>query len=239
MTPNEQRGAAGQGAHDLADLLERGKTDGEAREEALRRATPWIREVIEESFAHSGYGADELFRPGYLGLLSAVCNFELARGRPFREYAGNLMRGEIRQHIRDREQPLSVPPWMNDLNRQIETAEARLLRETGRLPTLAELADAVNISEDGVIEIFKAREALSYVSLGAEQRANDPAPTIHTELIRSKRPVAFPIEHRIRIASALERLAELQQYLFRHLFETPTDAAHGPTRSDPATGRTG
>lgn len=212
------------------DLLERGKTDENAREEALRRATPWIHEVIAESFAHSGYGANELFRPGYLGLLSAVCNFELARGRPFREYAGNLIRGEIRQHIRGGEQQLRVPPWMSDLNRQIENAEARLLRETGKLPTLAELADAVNISEEGIVEIFKAREALSYVSLDAEQRANDPAPTIRTELIRSKHPVAFPIEHRIRIASALERLAELQQYLFRHLFEAPSDAA--PDRTD-------
>jgi len=225
MTPNEQRSAAGPDSDDLASLLERGKADADAREEALRRTTPWIRDVIEESLAPRGHGADAPFRPGYLGLLSAVCNFELARGRPFREYAGNLIRGEIRQHIRDREQPLRVPPWMNDLNRQIETAEARLLRETGRLPTLAELADAVNISEEGIVEIFKAREALSYVSLDAEQRANDPAPTIRTELIRSKRPVAFPIEHRIHIASALERLAELQQYLFRHLFETPTDAA--------------
>ncbi len=225
MATNERRSAAARDPDDLTDLLERGKTDGEAREEALRRATSWIHEIIAESFAHSGYGENELFRPGYLGLLSAVCNFELARGRPFREYAGNLIRGEIRQHIRDREQQQRVPPWMNDLNRQIENAEARLLRETGRLPTLVELADAVNISEEGIVEIFKAREALSYVSLDAEQRANDPAPTIRTDLIRSKRPVAFPIEHRIRIASALERLAELQQYLFRHLFEAPTDTA--------------
>jgi RNA polymerase sigma factor (sigma-70 family) len=225
MATNERRGRAQRGANDdLANLLRLGDTETSAREEVLRQATPWIHEIIEESFAHSGYAADDLFRPGYLGLLNAVCNFELARGRPFREYAGNLIRGEIRQHIRDREQPLQAPPWMDDLNRQIESAEARLLRETGRLPTLSELADAVNISEDGIIEIFKAREALSYVSLDIDQRANDPSPTIRTELIRSKRPSAFPIEHRIRIASALERLAELQQYLFRHLFDAPADA---------------
>ena len=215
--------------NDFAELLRRGKQDAEAREEALRRATPWIEEIIAESFASTGYARAELFQPGYLGLLNAVCNFELAHGRSFREYAGNLIRGEIRQHIRDREQALRVPSWMNDLNRQIENAEARLLRESGRLPSLAELADAVNISEEGIVEIFKAREALSYVSLDAAQRANDPAPTIQTERIRSKRPVAFPIEHRIRIASALERLAELQQYLFRHLFDAPAEAPTEPT----------
>ncbi|MDD4902995.1 MAG: sigma-70 domain-containing protein [Candidatus Bipolaricaulis sp.] len=230
MATNGRRDGAPRDADaDLIDLLRRGDADGSVREEALRRATPWVYEVIAESFARSGYSAEDLFRAGYLGLLNAVCNLELARGRPFREYAGNLIRGEIRQHIRDREQSFRVPPWMNDLNRQIETAEARLLRETGRLPTLSELADAVNISEEGVVEIFKAREALSYVSLDIDQRAKDPAPTIDAERIRGKRPTAFPIEHRIRIASALDRLAELQQYLFRHLFEAPTDASSGPT----------
>ncbi|MGD9676041.1 MAG: sigma-70 domain-containing protein [Candidatus Bipolaricaulia bacterium] len=210
---------------DLAQLLQRGDAEGTAREEALRRVTPWVYDVISESFARSGYAAEDLFRAGYLGLLNAVCNHKLAHGRPFREYAENLIRGEIRQHIRDQEQPSRVPPWMNDLNRQIENAEARLLRETGRLPTLSELADAVNISEEGVIEIFKARETLSYVSLDIDQRAKDPAPIIRAERIRGKRPTAFPIEHRIRIASALERLAELQQYLFRHLFDAPTDTS--------------
>ncbi len=93
---------------------------------------------------------------------------------------------------------------------------------------MAELADAVNITEDGIAEIFKAREALCYVSLDVAQRANDPAPRIDVNRIRSLRPVAFPIEHRVRIASALERLAELQQSLVQRLFDP---AAEGDGRS--------
>jgi len=108
---------------------------------------------------------------------------------------------------------------MRDLNRQIEGAEGRLLRELGRLPTLTELADEVNITEMGLAEIFKAREALSYVSLDMAQRENDPVPEIDLGRIRGKSPVAFPIEVRIKIASALERLADLQQYLLRNLFQ--------------------
>jgi len=192
--------------------------EGAAREELLRRMTPLIDGVIEESFSNSGFSREELFRPGYLGLLNAVHNYDLARGKPFPEYATNLIKGEIRQHIRDRVKRVKVPVWMKDLNRQIEAAEARLLRESGRLPTLGELAAAVNITEGGIAEIFKAREALSYVSLNADQRENDPVPQIDISKIRSSRPVPFPIEYRIKIASALERLSELQQDLFRALF---------------------
>ena len=204
---------------DLLRLLKEESEDiGAVREEILRRGTPIIGEVITATFPTSGFTAEELFRPGYLGLLNAVYNYGLSRGRSFREYAENLIKGEIRNHIRDRVGQAVIPDWMRDLNRQIEAAEARLLRETGRLPSLGQLAETVNITEEGLTEIFKAREALSYVSLDAGQRENDPVPKIDLSKIRSKRPSTFPIEHRIKLASALEKLAELQQYLLHSLF---------------------
>lgn len=191
----------------------------QAREELLRVAGPLVERVVREGFANSGFSPDELFRPGYLGLLNAVYNFDLRHKQPFTTYAENLIKGEVRGHIRDRAARVAAPHWMNDLNRQIERAQARLLRDIGRLPTLAELADEVNITEEGIAEIFKAREALSYVSLDAVQRENDPAPRIDVSRIRSLHPVAFPIEYRVRIASALEQLAELQQDLVQRLFD--------------------
>jgi RNA polymerase sigma-B factor len=190
-----------------------------AREELLRLAIPLVDAVVRDAFSTSGFTPDELFRPGYLGLLNAVYNFDLSRGQTFVTYAENLIKGEVRGHIRDQAARVAVPQWMHDLNRQIERAQARLLRELGRLPTLAELANSVNITEEGIAEIFKAREALCYVSLDAQQREHDPAPRIDIGRIRGVRAVPFPIEYRVRIASALERLAELQQSLVQHLFD--------------------
>jgi len=210
--------------HDLDDLLRRLKEEAEdidvVREEILHRGSPIIGEVIETTFRTSGFSSEELFRPGYLGLLNAVYNFDLSRGRTFREYAENLIKGEIRNHIRDQVKQAAIPSWMRDLNHQIEVAEARLLRETGQLPTLAELAETVNITEEGLAEIFKAREALSYVSLDAGQRENDPIPQIDMSRIRSQRSCPFPIEYRIKLAAALEKLADLQQYLLHSLFRS-------------------
>ena len=203
----------------LFDLLATPSADAVAvREEILKRATHLVDEVIEESFSQSGFSNEELFRPGYLGLLNAVYNVDFARGKAFGDYAKNLIKGEIRLHIRERIKTRQFPHWLKDLNRQIEVAEARLLRETGRLPSLVELSEAVNITEDGIAELFKAREALNYVSLNVDQRQTDPLPTIDLSKIRSKNPDAFPIQLRIRIASALEKLADLQQYLLRNLF---------------------
>jgi RNA polymerase sporulation-specific sigma factor len=211
--------------HSLDELLQRLSDERDdidiVREEVLRRGTSIIQDVIDESFATSGFDNEELFRPGYLGLMNAVYNFDLSHGKGFREYAENLVKGEIRHHIRDQVQRAPIPRWMKDLNRQIEVTEARLLRETGRLPSLSELAEAVNITEEGLAEVFKARETLSYVSLNAEQRENDPVFEIDITKIHSKQSVAFPVEYRIRLASALEKLADLQQYLLHSLFSSP------------------
>lgn len=202
----------------LEELASERETAGTLRERILERATPILDDVIAEFFPNTGFAHEELFRAGYLGLMSAVHNFDLAHGKPFREYAENLIKGEIREHIRERVGRLEVPRWMKDLNHQLEAAEARLLRETGELPSLSQLSSAVNITEEGIAEIFKAREALSYVSLSEDQRRSDPAPRIDLSRIRSLRATAFPVEVRIRLASALERLSELQQSLCHSLF---------------------
>lgn len=188
------------------------------REQILQRGASVIQDVIEAGFSSSGFEQEELFRPGYLGLMNAVYNFDLSHGKEFREYAENLIKGEIRHHIRDQVRRVPIPRWMKDLNRQIEITEARLLRETGKLPSLSELAEAINITEEGLAEIFKARETMSYVSLNVEERLNDPVFDIDISKIHSKQSVPFPVEYRIRLASALEKLADLQQYLLHSLF---------------------
>jgi len=205
----------------LGHLTDPARAASALREEALRRMTPWVRDIAALSFAESGIPEEDLFQAGYLGLLSAVYNADLARGQDFRTYAENLVKGEIRQHIRGVARPSAVPRWLRDLNRQIEAAEARILRRTGRLPTLQEVSQEVNLTEEATAEVLKARDALNYVSLREEERRTDPAPSIDIAKIRSARPDPFPIEDRIRIAAALEKLGELQELLLASLFAPP------------------
>lgn len=211
----------------LAQLVAHSDDDDKIREKILQRTAFLIDETIDEAFSRSGFSHEELFRAGYLGLLNATYNIEFSQEREFYDYARNLIKGEIRQHIRAQVKRAEFPHWMKGLNRHIEETQVRLLRELDRLPTLAELSDAVNLTEEAVAEILKAREALNYVSIDETQRRNDPLPKIDQSKIRNKRPEAFPIQYRIRIATALEKLGDLQQYLFSNLFSSEHDQQHG------------
>ena len=224
----QEDGSHDRSIDDLLVLLAAGSGDEDKiREKILGRTTFLIDETIDESFSQSGFSHEDLFRAGYLGLLNATYNIEFAHEKEFCDYARNLIKGEIRQHIRSHVKRAEFPHWMNGLNRQIEEAQIRLLHDLNRLPTLAELSDAVNLTEEGIAEILKAREALNYVSIDETQRRNDPLPEIDESRIRNKRPEAFPIQYRIRIATALEKFGDLQQYLFKNLFSSEHDQQSG------------
>ncbi len=188
------------------------------QEEILAGGMPWIEEIVDHQLPPTGFPREALVRAGYLGLLSAVCNWQLSHGKPFRSYAENLIKGEIRQHVRDHVALPQVPHWLADINRQVVEAERMFRLQHDRLPTLSELSDQINLTEEALAEILRAREALRYVSLDEKQRLNDPQPEIRLERIRNRRQEPLPIELRIQIATALERLGELQETVYRNLF---------------------
>lgn len=209
----------------LLSELKRLTREGAAQEEILRVKEALIEQhmglvrSIAQRFVHSGEPLEDLIQAGYIGLLNAVHNFDLNRGTKFSTYATYLIQGEIRHHIRDKHATVRLPQWLQKLSGQVKRAEEAFYQEHGRLPSIRELAEALNIEEEGIREALKARAALNYISIDAERRQEDPRPVhIDVEKIRSKHPDDFPIEHKIKIASAIEKLSELQQKVINDLF---------------------
>lgn len=187
------------------------------KEEIIRRNTGLVMKIAQE-FTHSGEPLEDLLQAGYLGLLNAVHNFDLRRGHKFSTYATHLIKGEIRHYIRDKHNTIHIPQWVQELSHQVALAEERLFKQYGRFPTISELAEELNITEEGIKEVLKARDAISYISIDAERRADDPRPQIDIGKIRSLHEEPFPWEQRVRIMAAIERLGELQRKIIQGLF---------------------
>ncbi|HAF70923.1 MAG: RNA polymerase sigma factor [Acetothermia bacterium 64_32] len=200
----------------------RERDDPALRAELIRLGEELVREVAEE-FAGCGLPQKELERAGHLGLLSAAYNLELDRAGDFETFARNLIRGEIRGHIRERFPPPQPPRWLRLLAEQIDRAHHELFRELGRPPTLSELAQKLNLTDEGLKEAFKARDAFLYTSLSQEHRAEDLRPDFHPERIRDRHPSPFPWQARIRLAQALERLSGLWSRLAENMLGLEED----------------
>jgi len=210
------RRAAGGSAPSRASALQ---------EEIVRRNVGLVKSIALR-FLHSGEPLDDLIQAGYIGLLNAVANFDLAKETRFSTYATYLIRGEIRHYIRDKHSTIRIPQWVQTMNRRIKETEEAIFQETGRPPTLAELAHRLDLTEDQIAALLRGRESMTYVSIDRVRREHDPNPSPPS--IENLIPSADELPHdvKMRVLIAIDQLSEMQQQVIRGLFY------HGKSQSE-------
>lgn len=166
----------------------------------------------------------DLVQVGQIGLIHAINRFDPGRGTKFRTYASHLIAGEIRHYLRDQVGLIRRPRWLAGLNRQLDETFETLRAREGRVPTLEEVARVMNIEPHGVREILRARAATTPLSLDGpeDRRAARTIRHLRYETLQ------LPVEDRIVVMEAIERLTELQRKVIFALFYldlTETEAA--------------
>jgi RNA polymerase sigma factor FliA len=86
---------------------------------------------------------EELARAGALGLVEAARRYDGARGVPFERFAAQRIRGAILDAVRAADW---APRSVRVLARKLEAVEQRLATRLGRVPTLDEMAEALDLS---------------------------------------------------------------------------------------------
>src|SRR5690606_6317159 len=85
---------------------------------------------------------EELARAGALGLVEAARRFDEAKGVPFQRFAAQRIRGAILDAVRAADW---APRSVRALSRRLDLVEQRLANELGRVPSLGEMAEALDI----------------------------------------------------------------------------------------------
>jgi len=176
---------------------------------------------IAYKFINSGEPLEDLEQLGYIGLINALNLYNQNKGVKFETYATWLITGEIRHYIRDKHQTIKIPRWMLKLNEKINEFMISYKKENNRFPTISEITDEFNLTEESIKEILKAREAVHIVSLDQEQRKYNSNNYPKLERIKSKTYQSFklPMEDIITLQAALSKLKELQRKVIYFIFE--------------------
>lgn len=187
----------------------------ELRDGLVVRHMPLVRQVAKQFVRVAGV-RDDLEQVGYLGLIKSVERFDPGFGVPFEAYARTIVAGEISHYLRDLAPSMRLPRWYRTLNRRLLDAHDHMTAQLSREPTIDELADAMNVQPDGVREILRLRDVYNLTSLSDDRPV---AQTAQIEAIRSQRYLTFqlPVEDRIALDRAIERLARVERDLI-HLF---------------------
>ena len=217
----DPQGASGIAGEDLQELFwEYRRTRNPELHARLTSSYMPLVPAVARRYARSDIPLEDLIQVGYIGLINAVSQFDPARGVKFETYARHLIAGEIRHYLRDFGGVVRRPRWLYALNRRITAAVFELHRRLGRPPVLSEIAEAVNITEEGVLEVLRARETVRVASLEELGENGDGESRINREAIvhRSYATFQLPVEDRILLMEALERLSELQRKVIYYLF---------------------
>jgi len=168
----------GPGDSDLVRQVQsRPKGDREretACETLVARYQGLVRSCVQR-YRDSPESPEELMQVGYLGLLKAINNFDVALGDSLAAYAQPCVSGEIKRYFRDKRWQVRVRRPVQELRLELRKATADLTQSLARAPRDAELADYLHVSEERVREAQGASAAFQAASLDA------PLPDAHDE----------------------------------------------------------
>lgn len=179
---------------------------------------------LVESVARRYSGATELTedlaQEGYIGLITAIDLYDPTKNVKFSTYATHFIIGQIKHYLRDRGKIIKEPAWLQELNQKVTKTAESLSQKFGRPATNLEIAEALNMSEEQVGDMFMTREVFKVSSIdgGAE---DDTSGAIDIERKRTKEPMVsfqLAVEDRIMLEDALHRLKELEQKVIHHFY---------------------
>ena len=116
---------------------------------------------------------EDIIQVGTIGLIKAIDRFELARGVEFPTFAMPTIVGEIKRFFRDTSWSVRVPRRLQELRLDLAKAGDELAQKLDRAPTVAELAERLELTKDEVVEGMAASNAYTASSLDAQPEEDD------------------------------------------------------------------
>ncbi|MGZ4676426.1 MAG: SigB/SigF/SigG family RNA polymerase sigma factor [Acidimicrobiia bacterium] len=161
------------GAAALEEFVEYARTrDRTLRDEVIMNHIG-LAKALARRYAGRGEPLDDLEQVATLGLLKAVERFDPGRGLAFTTFAVPTITGEIKRHFRDRAWATRVPRALQERALALTEVVRELGHELGRSPSLDEIAQAMDVSVETVLEAMEANRSYSASSLDTPVRDDD------------------------------------------------------------------
>lgn len=188
--------------------------DKEAREKLINGNLKLVLSVIQRFYGR-GENADDLFQIGCVGLIKAIDNFDTSLDIQLSTYAVPMIIGEVRRYLRDNNM-VRVSRSVRDLAYKVLQVKEKMIRETGKEPTVDEIAKILEVDKEEVVMSLDAIQ--DPVSL-QEPVYNDGNDSIYImDQVKDKKNTDETWTENITMNEALKKLNEKERMIIDKRF---------------------
>lgn len=201
--------------YEIKELFEKMKEgDNKAREKLINGNLKLVLSVIQR-FGGRGDSADDLFQIGCVGLIKAIDNFDTSLDIQLSTYAVPMIIGEIRRYLRDNNM-VRVSRSIRDLAYKVLQVKEKLLKETGKEPTIEQIAKELEVEKEDVVQSLDAVQ--DPVSL-QEPVYNDGSDSIYImDQVKDKKNNDELWAENLTISEAMKKLNDKERMIISKRF---------------------
>lgn len=201
MTGSDPTGAG----DEIRDLIEqyRATADRSVRNEIIERHRA-LADRVARRYASRGIAVDDLRQTALLAMVRALERFDPSHGASFATFASRTMEGELKRALRDRSWTVRPPRAAQERYLELRRREEELTHRLGRSPTVTELAEAMEVTVDEVLEAVEASGARSAAPL---TRTGDDGSETGADVVLGTDERGYSgVDDRLLVAGLLDQL---------------------------------
>jgi RNA polymerase sigma-B factor len=183
-----------------------------------RDRDPALRDALVERFMplsrhlarryRTGGEHEDVAQVAALALLKAIDRYDPDQGSAFTSFATPTIIGEIKRYFRDHGWAVHMPRALQELAVRVERVTPELTARHGRAPTPGELAEALDVTVERVLEALDTSTAHYPVALDRPLADGDGEGERPWRLLASDEPGFSAVEDAFVVDSLLDRLPE-------------------------------
>ncbi|NCJ06309.1 sigma-70 family RNA polymerase sigma factor [Synechococcales cyanobacterium C] len=179
-----------------------------------------VRKEAHHWIGHTTESFEDLMQVGTLGLIRAIERFDPCKGNAFSTFAIPYIRGEIQHYLRDKSPQVRIPRRWQQIQRQAAEVTRAVQAQHHRLPTDAELAAALDISQAEWQDVKLSVRNRSLLSLDAPMQTDDSESSSLGDLLPDRQYRSFQLaqEDQVRIQEALAKLEKRTSEVLEFVF---------------------
>ncbi|GFN37104.1 SigB/SigF/SigG family RNA polymerase sigma factor [Tepidimicrobium xylanilyticum] len=196
------------------------------REELIERHL-YIAEILSKKYTNRGIDYDDIYQVASIGLIYAIDRYDVDKGFEFSSFATPTIIGEIKKYFRDKGWTIRVPRRIQELSKKINNAKMVLSQELQRTPTVEDIAEYLNSTEEEILEAMEGSKVYTPQSLDVAYDSNGDDKDVNLADIIGEEDTYFNrIENNDFLKRSMEKLNEMEKkILIERYFNNKTQVS--------------